>query len=90
MEPVASLPQNKDIKKAKIAYKTGFSSALSIDSYSAYNDLYKWSSLMKFGRREVKMFLLGWEEGYAASWEFKKVFGGKKPVSDVAAVATLR
>ena len=30
------------------------------------------------------------EEWYTDSWEFKKVFGGKKPVSDVAAVATLR
>ena len=75
------ITKTKYIKKAKIAYRLGIRSGISPDTYSAYLDMSKWSGLFKFGRREVKMFLLGWEEGYASAATEKKKFYGTVAIS---------
>ncbi len=62
------------IKTIKIAYKIGFSSSLSSDSWSGYNELSKWrfegeSRLLRLLR---KAFLRGYVEGSEAKKEFYK------------------
>lgn len=53
------------ITKSRVAYKIGFSSALSVGSISAYNDAVKWSDHFEWKEKMKirKAFYRGWEEG---------------------------
>lgn len=59
---------------SRIAYNIGFSSSLSRDSWSAYNELHKWADKRHFNPKEVRLFLLGYMDGVKLIGEVRQEF----------------